>query len=96
MNIIYHRGDDHEVRCRFKNFEGEFDDIIFIVKNLNERSVIEKHLGEDIIPKDGWYHVILKPKDTENLSYTERMIYELRVIIQGLEFTVKKGNFVLK
>lgn len=96
MNISFYRGDDHEVKFRFKNFEGKFDDIIFAVKNLDERVIIEKHLGKGIEPIDEWFHVCIKPEDTSWISFTERMTYDVRAIIQGLEFTVQRGNFKIK
>ena len=95
MNIRYYRGDDHEIRFKFKSFTGKIDDVHFIVKDLNKSIKIEKKVGNGINLIDGWYHIIFKPQDTINLD-DSKMIYDIRVIIDGLIYTVKRGYFKLK
>lgn len=95
MDIRFIRGDDHEERFRFKTFNGEIEQIYFTVKNKMKLAKIKKKLNDGIILKDGWYHLIFTPKDTDGLV-REEMIYDIEIITNGLKYTVQKGRFILE
>ena len=95
MNIRYYKGDDHKISFKFSNLTGEIQDIIFEAKYIDESITIKKKLGDGIDFANDWYHIILKPEDTLKIPRYKKMIYDIKIIINNLTYTVKRGYMKL-
>lgn len=95
MNIRYYRGDDHKITFRFKNLTTEPEDIIFEVKDIYGSTKIKKTLDDGIDFVNEYYHIILKPEDSLKIESNRRMIYYIKIVVNGLTYTVKKAYLKL-
>lgn len=95
MEIKFIRGDNHQIRFRFKNFEGNIENMFLTVKCQNKYTRITKKLNTDIIYKDGWYNVEFLPSDTDGLDCSLNMEYDIEIITDSKKYTVLKDKFVL-
>lgn len=95
MEIKFIRGDNHQIRFRFTNYDSGIEKMFLTVKCKNKYPRIKKKLNESIFYNDGWYYVEFLPKDTENLECGE-MEYDIEIVTGGKKYTVLKDRFVLE
>ena len=95
MIIQFTRGDNHQVRFKFKSFTGTIDKMYFTVKCQLDRARIQKKLGDGIEYKDGWYTITFVPEDTDGLICGTPMKYDIEIIVDGEKYTIKKDKFIL-
>jgi hypothetical protein len=95
MNITYYRGDDHTINFRFKNLNGKAENVIFVVKDIDGSIKINKKIGDGISSDGNEYSIVLKPEDTNGLTPNRRMIYDIKIVLNKLTYTVKRGYFKL-
>ena len=95
MDISFTRGDDHQIKFKFKNFTGTIEKMWFTVKCKNKYVRVQKKLGDGIELIDGKYVVTFVPKDTEGLFCDIEMVYDIQIITGGKKYTVLKGEFIL-
>ena len=95
MEIKFIRGDNHQVRFRFTNFEGNIEKMFLTVKCKNKYPRIRKKLNKGIVYNDGWYYVEFVPTDTEWLDCSE-MAYDIEIVTGSKKYTVLKDRFVLE
>lgn len=95
MNIKYYKGDDHKITFRFKNLPTNPEDIIFEVKDIHGSTKIKKKLGDGIDFINDYYHIMLKPEDSLKIESNRKMIYIIKIIINGITYTVKKAYLKL-
>lgn len=95
MVIEFFRGDNYELKFKFKNFSGKVDMIYFTVKCQNGIKRIQKKLNDGIKFADDYYIVSFEPKDTDKLPCSLNMAYDIEVIIAEKKYTVAKNKFIL-
>lgn len=96
MEIQFFRGDNKQVKFRFKNFTGKVDEVFFTVKCENKIPRIKKKLNNGIELADGWFCINFEPTDTDELECNQRMKYDIEIIFEGKKYTVQTGRFILK
>ena len=80
MNFIMIRGDTKKIKIfRTKDKEGKeiikekVDNLFFTVKenDVTKEMLFQKKLSDNTITytDDGYYHIVIKPEDTDNLAY---------------------------
>ena len=95
MIIQFIRGDNHQVRFKFKTFTGVIDKMYFTVKCQLDRVRIQKKLGDGIKYENGYYTIFFVPEDTNGLMCTE-MRYDIEIIVNGETYTIMKNQFILE
>ena len=96
MVIQFIRGDNHQVRFKFKTFTGVIEKMYFTVKCQLDRPRIQKKLGDGIEYKDGYYTITFVPKDTDELICDTPMKYDIEIIVNGEKYTIAKDKFILE
>lgn len=95
MDIKFFRGNDHQVKFKFKTFTGTPENIVFAVKSLTNEKLIVKKLNEGITKDDEWYVITFIPEDTTDINYDLKMKYAIKVIVDGKQYTAQRGKFIL-
>lgn len=96
MKISFFRGDDHEVKFRFPNFNGTIEMIYLTVKCSEKTTRLQKKLGDGIELVDNYYVVTFVPDDTNNLPCYLKMTYDIEIITGGKKYTVLKDEFEIE
>ena len=95
MTIKFVRGNDHEVRFRFKTFTGKIEKMYLTVKCSKKYKRLQKTLGNGIELIEGWYVITFVPADTNGIDCSLDMIYDIEIIVGGKRKTIKKDKFIL-
>ncbi len=96
MVIQFTRGDNHQVRFKFKTFTGEIEKMYFTVRCQMDRVRIQKKLGDGIEYKDGWYTINFIPEDTDGLICGTPMKYDIEIIVDSEKYTIIKDTLMLE
>lgn len=96
MYIKFYRGDNFELKFKFKNLETVVDKMYFTVKNKKGDVLIKKKLNDGISLIDGYYLITFLPEDTDGMVCEDGMVYDISIIIEGSKHTVLKGKFILE
>lgn len=94
--IKFIRGDNHQIKFKFKTQIDIIDEIYFTVKCEHKYPRIKKSLKNGIELIDGWYNIFFVPTDTDNIDCSLTMKYDIQLITGGKKFTVQKGDFILE
>ena len=94
-NIEFFRGDNHQVKFQFKNFDGKIDEMYFTVKCEHKYPRVKKTLNDGIELIDGWYNIFFVPSDTDGIDCSLTMKYDIQIVTGGKKFTVQTGEFNL-
>lgn len=95
MEIKLFRGNDHQVKFKFKNFTGTIDKMYFTVKCSSGKRRLQKKLDDGIAKENEWYVITFVPKDTNDLECYLKMTYDIEIVVEGKTYTVVKDRFVL-
>lgn len=96
MIIKFFRGNDHEVKFRFKNFTGTIEKMYFTVKCAAGKVRLQKTIGNGIEKVDDWYVITFVPADTNDIQCYLKMFYDIEIVVGGKVKTVAKNSFVLE
>ena len=96
MIINFMRGDNHQVKFKFKTFTGSIDKMYFTVKCERKIVRVAKKLNEGIELVDGYYVITFVPEDTNELMCGIDMIYDIEIIVNGEKYTIAKDKFILE
>lgn len=96
MTIKFFKGNDHQTKFRFPNFNGKIDDVYFTVKCLKGTKRLQKKLNNGIKFEDGYYIITFVPNDTKNIICELNMDYDIKIITGGKRYTVIKDKFVIE
>lgn len=95
MKIKFFRGNDHEVKFKFKTFTGTVDKMYLTTRCEKRIARLRKSLGNGITKDDEWYTVTFVPADTNDIDCSLKMTYDIEIIVNGKTYTVKKDRFIL-
>lgn len=96
MKISFFRGDNHEVKFRFPNFNGTIDKIYLTVKCSEKKTRLQKKLNDGIKLEDNYYVATFVPEDTNDLPCYLKMVYDIEIITGGKKYTVIKDEFEIQ
>ncbi len=96
MTINFVRGDYHQIRFKFKSYSGSIDAMYLTVKCEQKIPRIRKKLGDGIELVDGWYVVTFEPKDTNEISCSLNLMYDIEIFVGDKPFTIMKDQFLLE
>ena len=93
--ISFFRGNYHQIKFKFKTFEGTPEMIYLTVRCEKRYKQLHKRLGDGIELVDGWYVITFDPEDTNNIDCTLEMTYDIEIVVDDKPFTIKKDKFIL-
>lgn len=96
MIISFFRGNDHEVKFKFKTFTGAIEKMWLTVKCQQKIKRLQKTLGNGIELVNGYYVVTFVPKDTDELPCDLELVYDIEIQTGGKIFTAAKNTFEVK
>lgn len=95
------RGDSKAYKFQRKDREGNIltdtpTTLFFTVKTSfkTQEYVLQKNLENMFITQDGYWHFVLNPEDTENLSYG-KYCWDIQVVQDGFKTTISRGHLFL-
>ena len=97
MEIKFFRGNFHQTKFKFKNFNKELSRVYFTVRCENRELRIAKSLGNGIEKQDEYYVITFKPEDTNDIPCWLDMTYDIEIFLDKEKpFTVAKDRFILE
>lgn len=95
MKIKFFRGNDHEIKIRFKTFTGELEKMYLTVRCEKGVKRLQKTLSNGITKENDYYIIKFIPEDTNNVDCSLNMTYDIKIIVDGKRKTIAKDFFVL-
>lgn len=99
MIIEFFRGDNHQVKFKFKSYTGQVDKMYFTARDKNREVKITKSLGNGITKEGEYYIINFTPSDTnifEQIIDRLVLIYDIEVIIADETYTIAKDKIILE
>lgn len=97
------RGDTRAYKFKRHLLDGtiiteEPESLYFTIKrSFNSKDfVVQKKLSDmSYMEEDEYWHFIIEPEDTENLSYGT-YVFDLQAVQDGFKTTIAKGQFIIE